>query len=398
MKRRLQITPLATVKTRRQEWMATDLVPFQVSTILAGRAGIGKSTLLAWFTAQATRGTFEGDAKGQPVAVALISGEDDLSTTLVPRLRAAGADMKLVFDMSSVITGSDDGTSWATLPTLADDLAALREALIETGARLLIIDPVLSIMDGDAHKAAEVRRNLDPLAALARELNLAVVLVAHFTKGAQNASDALSGSHAFRDVARSVLLLAKDEESGNRVLTVDKSNYGSRMPSLAFAIDTVTVTTDDGRTSEVGQARLIGESDVSVHELVRRDRDDLLGDTSSEVLAYVNLNPDGVNVKSVCDELDLPTDKARTYLARLVTAGRVQRLGRGVYGPNVTTHDTPTSVTTVTTVTSTQPFDTHITLITDMRVCPGCNEPSSEANAGTGYLHPSCPEPGTVAA
>ena len=72
---------------------------------------------------------------------------------------------------------------------------------------------------------ADVRRSLDPLAATAQELGIAIIGILHFNKGGGYASDKVSGSHAFRDTVRSLILVAKDDETGECVVTLDKSSY-----------------------------------------------------------------------------------------------------------------------------------------------------------------------------
>ncbi|MGE3192877.1 MAG: AAA family ATPase [Microbacteriaceae bacterium] len=366
MTRELMATPLALVEARRQEWAYQDLVPLGVPTILAGRGGIGKSTILAWLAAGLTRGEFPGDLYGRPASVGFISGEDDLATTLVPRLTAAGADMERVWDFSSVKTTTDEGDEWTGLPTIAEDLKSLKASLIEQGIHVLIIDPIVSLMSGDSIKASDVRRNLDPIAGLAGELGIAPILVMHFGKGQGNASDKVSGSHAFRDIARSVLLLAVDEETDQRILTVDKSNYSVKAPSLAFEVVSASVPTGNGDAAIVGRASLIGETTLTVHELVRRSDDANLGDLSSEILAYVNSSSTEVDAAAISEEFDIQKNQARVYLGRLVRSARIIRSGRGKYTRN--SDNAP--VTPVVSVASNYPNATA-----QQSICKGCGEP-----------------------
>jgi len=396
MTRELIATPLATVQPRRQEWAYQDLVPLGVPTILAGRGGIGKSTILAWLAAGLTRGEFAGDLNGEPTAVGFISGEDDLATTLVPRLTAAGANLELVWDLSSVKTTSEDGSEWTALPTIADDIAALKAKLIETGVRVLVIDPVISMMSGDTIKATDVRRNLDPIAGLAADLGIAPILVMHFGKGQGNASDKVSGSHAFRDIARSVLLLAVDEDTDQRILTVDKSNYSLRAPSLAFEVVSAAVDTPDGDVALVGRAALIGETSLTVHELVRRSEDASLGDLSSEILAFVNSAAREIDTSEVVEEFDLQRNQARVYLGRLAGSGRITRTGRGKYIRNA--ESTPvTPVASVATVALNHPNATHITdatpqqSATQLVTCFICGTGMRLVSPGQ-TSHPGCSE------
>jgi hypothetical protein len=394
--RELLVTPLVGIKTKRQLWAYKDIVPLNVATILAGTGGIGKSTILSWLTAGLTTGTLEGDFYGKPVSVGFISGEDDLSTTLVPRLQAAGANLDLIQDFSGVRSVDSNGNAWTGLPTIADDLQALKTALQEWGTKVLIIDPVMSIMSGDSIKASDVRRNLDPIAALASDLGIAPIMVMHFGKGQGNASDKVSGSHAFRDIARSVLLLAVDDETDQRILTVDKSNYSQRSASLAFTVESAEVPTDDGEIATVGRARLLGETTLTVHELVNREKDDSLGNDSGDILAFVNSSDADVTTLEVASEMDMTKDKARTYLNRLVNSERIQRAARGRY-----TRNTPiSSVSSVSSVSSNHPDSTHSTdstadtdgkgVLNASGTCPKCGLGSHPANERFSFVHPGC--------
>lgn len=395
--REMVVTDLSTIRTRRQQWAWDGFLPLGVPAAFAGRGGIGKSTIGAWIAAGLTRGTLPGDFYGLPVNVGFISGEDDPATTLVPRLIAAGADLSRVHDFSGVRTTDKEGNSYVGLPTIADDLALLKSALIANETRALFIDPVMSMMSGDSIKASDVRRNLDPVAALAAELNIAPIMVMHFGKGQGDASDKMSGSHAFRDVARSVLLLAVDEETDQRILTVDKSNYSNQSPSLAFSIESVDVATDDGETATLGLARLVGETALTVHELVRRSHDDALGDLSSDILAFIKSVDGKVSTADVADALDEPLDRVRTYLGRLARSERITRVGRGQYSRN----DGVPTVPTVLSVSFNHPNDTHSTHDTGgtpTKTCAVCGVDLHPSLLAAGiYVHPNCQELETTA-
>jgi hypothetical protein len=221
-------------------------------------------------------------------------------------------------------------------------------------------------------------------------------MVMHFGKGQGNASDKVSGSHAFRDIARSVLLLAVDDETEQRILTVDKSNYSQRSASLAFSVDSASVATDDGEIAVVGRAHLIGETLLTVHEIVNREKDDSLGTDSADILTFVNSSDADVTTQEVATAMDMTKDKARTYLNRLVNSERIQRSARGQYRRN-----TPaSSVPSVSSVSFNYPDDTLSTDSTSIHpdtdvskvngICPRCGNPSHWANASHDYVHPDC--------
>lgn len=394
--RTLLTTPLSAVQITRQRWIMRDLIPQGVITILAGQAGIAKSTVLAHYIAAATLGNTDGDYQGQPLPVAIIAGEDDLGAQLVPRLRAAGADLDLVTSIDGVRV-TIDGETWTAGANLTDDLAQIRETIKASGSKLLVIDPIISLMRGDSHRLEDVRSNLDPLHQLANDLGIAVVCVAHFNKGGGRAGDKVSGSHAFRDIARSLMVLAVDEQTDERILTVEKSNYSQARPSLAFTVDSVSVPTGAGESTTVGCARFLGPSDVTVQDLLDRDTSNL-SERSADLVEFVNGSDYPVTPTEVSEALGLDQAQARTYLARAVTAGRIKRVARGVFASlryterNAT--DTVTRVTTVATPAKSSPNATDATHVTVPAAVTTSvtNDPGYCASCGRTYHNGTCPK------
>lgn len=267
--RELLLTNASTIHSRRQKWLWQDRIPLGVVTIFAGRGGEGKSTFALHIGAEAIKGALPGDLHRKPTSFAIISHEDDWGTVMKPRLLAAGADVTAVFKVS--IKSTIDEITAETIPALPLDINLIRQAIVETGAKIILIDPITSTLSGDLHKVADVRRALDPLAALAQELEVAIIALMHFNKGTGNTSDKLSGSHAFRDMSRSVLLFATDDETGQRVVSVDKSNYSEeRGSSFAFNIVSVEVATDDGDITRVGAIEYLGDTDMNVSDIINR--------------------------------------------------------------------------------------------------------------------------------
>ncbi|WP_347757322.1 AAA family ATPase [Agrococcus sp. ProA11] len=358
-------TTLAHVPIERQKWAVRDQVPLGVITILAGTAGIAKSTILAWYVSGLTRGTLEGDYHGQPVNVAMIAGEDDLSKMLAPRLTVADANLSRVIAITGIRVQGEENRDWITSPTLAEDLAAIRDEIVSTGARVLIIDPIISLMHGDSHRLEDVRRNLDPLASMAAELEVAVICVMHFNKSAGQAGDKVSGSHGFRDIARSLMVLAVDDQTDNRILTIEKSNYSAVKPSLAFRVDSVDVPVGGGEFTTIGKAVCLGDSTLTVQDILNRDPRNL-GDRSTAVLEFVDNAPGAVTAQDVeADEaLSVPKGQGRVYLNRLADSGRISRATRGAFQSirNAEVTHTP-PVTSVTSVTNAAENDTHVTQV-----------------------------------
>lgn len=267
--RRARVEWATDIRPRRQEWLVEKRIPIGTVSALAGRGGVGKTSYALHWAAQLSNGTLPGKYYGQPRATLVWSGEDPWDTVLVPRLLAAGADLSKIGRLA-IDTVVDDTTSEVT-PRLPLDAGAIREAINDAGAALVIIDPIASTMSGDLHREADVRAAVDALARVAETTGAVVMYVRHFGKGGGNASDKMSGSHAFRDAARSVFLFAVDDQDDGRVIvTQDKGNYappGSE--SFAYRLENTTVDTDDG-PADVARVVDLGVCDVSVDDVINR--------------------------------------------------------------------------------------------------------------------------------
>ncbi|MFT4174074.1 MAG: AAA family ATPase [Rhodocyclaceae bacterium] len=219
------LTCAADVKERPIHWLWPGWLAQGKLTVLAGSAGAGKTNLALAFAAVVTRaGLWPDGAKASAVGNVIIwSGEDDQADTLKPRLMACGADLQRAF----FINGVSDNNGQAIAFDPARDISLLRQAVLDVGgAALLILDPLVSAVAGDMHKANDVRRGLQALVDFAEERNCAVLGISHFSKGSIGTTpqERVIGSQAFGALARTVLVAAKQEGEETRVLARAKSN------------------------------------------------------------------------------------------------------------------------------------------------------------------------------
>lgn len=195
------------------------------ATLIAGPGGTGKGTALAW-VAVATA------LQGHKVAMVL--PEDDPETAVRPRLDAAlraiaGTDepdfardvLSRIYDLTTSEDGSPftldaSGKSTGSLP-------ALRAFVDEHSIRCVIVDPILSCLEGSIASNIGARRVISPLQQLAKESG-AAVLLSHHTVGT-GARQKVAGSTGLTDAARLVYMLTPDKFNASiRVLAVSKSN------------------------------------------------------------------------------------------------------------------------------------------------------------------------------
>ncbi|MDH6237896.1 AAA family ATPase [Cryobacterium sp. CG_9.6] len=269
---RVVVQAASLIRSRRQRFLWENRLPIGTLTLFAGRGGVGKSTFAIWAAVEAQFGRLPGDFQDERSTVLYVSVEDDWETQMKPRLTAAGADMDSFYRLG--IEHTEDAQTGERIPNFPEDIPLIAQAIRDTKARLVILDPITSTIQGDDHKVQDVRAVLDPLARLASETDTVILGIMHFNKGAGHVSDKLSGSHAYRDAARSVILFAHDEDNDSVVLSQDKGNY-SRMEagSLAYRLVDTLVELDDGESAHVAQVEMLGATSVSVSEIINRPSD-----------------------------------------------------------------------------------------------------------------------------
>lgn len=237
------------VPARPVAWLWPGRVPLGKLTILDGDPGLGKSTLLLDLAARLTTARPMPDDPVDtqapapsshpltPSSILLISAEDAAADTVRPRLEAAGADLSRVFLWSHLPDALGGG-----LPELPRDVPWIDRLVGRFTPRLVLLDPLVAYLGRgvNPHSDQDVRRALAPLARLAEDRDLALVVVRHLAKrAARNPLYRGGGSIGLIGAARSGLLVARDPDdpsAARRILASLKSNLGPPPPSLAFRL------------------------------------------------------------------------------------------------------------------------------------------------------------------
>lgn len=185
------------------EWLWYPYIPAAKISVLQGDPGGGKSMMMLDIISKLTTGEPLPDGKRiKPINVIYQCSEDGIEDTILPRLERAGADCSRVAHIEEDLTSV----------TLDDDL--IRQMMVESDARLLVVDPFQAYL-GDSYLAnvIDMRRVLRKLSLWAKTNNCAVVLVGHLNKksGRKDLYRGL-GSVDIMALARSVLQVDKSEE------------------------------------------------------------------------------------------------------------------------------------------------------------------------------------------
>lgn len=301
-RRRVVLTPAAEIRPKRVRWLWEGRLALGTLALLAGREGLGKSTLGYWLAAGITRGDLPGEHAAQPRAVLVCATEDSWAHTIVPRLIAADADLARVYRVEVMADAVHVGLS------LPRDLEEVERAAERVQAGLLLLDPLMSRLDAslDSHRDHEVRLALEPLTGLADRAGLAVVGLIHHNKSASaDPLQLVMGSRAFSAVARSVHTVVPDpdDDTGTRRLFgTPKNNLGrTDLPTLGFTVVGHPVETDDG-TAWPGRVEWGTDSAVSITEAMRRAASDSQAGGHSAVTEAADWLTDWLAGKGGSDE------------------------------------------------------------------------------------------------
>jgi hypothetical protein len=251
-------------------WEYADKGRIQLGTLalFAGRPGAGKSTAARWFAAAFSTGTLAGHWVGKPQNIAYIApAEESVKYIVKPGLRAAGADLGRIYFPEVQRDGRQ-----VRLLSIADE-EQLTAQLKAHGITVVIVDPLMDTIAAgvDINRNNEVRAVVEPWSRMAEKIDGIVLGVAHLKKATNG--DVVAGinaSSAFGEVARAVFGFAKDPETdGDRIMSQAKNSTGEEDLAVTYRIESQTVTTDSGKSADVGRFVITGDSDRSVGDVLR---------------------------------------------------------------------------------------------------------------------------------
>jgi hypothetical protein len=243
---------LANVAPRTVEWLWQPYIPARMLSMLSGDPGAGKSYLALAVAAELSRGRLQDGRSVEPASTLYLTCENPIAECIRPRFDLLGGDPHRLHILPGTIFEADGEQQRGTVSL--SDVEVLEEAILETGARLVIVDPIQSYFGAhvDLHRSNETRPVLDRLAKLAETLGCSFLFLRHLSK--QSGGKAIHrglGSIDLTGAVRSEMLagsLPDDPEA--RALVHVKSNVGPYGRTLGFRID------KEGRFSWTGDSTI----------------------------------------------------------------------------------------------------------------------------------------------
>jgi RecA-family ATPase len=207
---------------KRIQWLWTDRIPMGEVTLIAGRGGTGKSTMLSRLAADITNGTLPGEFQGMPCSVLYVVNEDSIEYTVGPRMIAAGADLDLVYYLA--VPG---GT--LVLPRDCDRIAARAQ---EVNAACIMLDPLSANLGAKKNDQDQMRTDMQAIRKMCEGVHISAIGLAHTKKAmTNNLMDAILGSTELGNVCRSAMGVMADDR--NQVLASCRRKIEPRRLDIA---------------------------------------------------------------------------------------------------------------------------------------------------------------------
>lgn len=324
------ITPAAWKGTEpeQQRWLAAARVPSGDLTIMSGNGGSGKTEIITQLLVYVAAGlpdwlgcTIEA---GPALFLSCEEPEHNIRDRVERICKHRCIDpyklpgLHLLFpDLEStwLVHANKDGR--LSRAPLLDWLEAW---IVEHKPRLVVIDNVAAVFDGEAIARRQVRAFLAMLRKIAREHDAAIVLLDHPSVRGMADGSGTANSVDWRNSVRSMLHLSDPEKDDPdaRALTVTKSNYGRTGEKVTLRWAGLTFTT--AMAGEASPQR--AAADRNVEEVFLRLLDKRIAqgrpvhakNAKGSAPTEFALDPDAEGVKA---------DGFRFAMERLMTAGKI---------------------------------------------------------------------------
>jgi len=272
----------ATVTPKPISWLWPERYPLGKLALNAGKPDCGKSLLTLDLAARVTTGSDWPDGAKNTLgsrSVLMAVAEDDLEDTVVPRLKAAGADLTKIHFIDKVRIqdfaaerDEDMGPQTRALQ-LAADVNKLKKAIeANPDVVLVIVDTITSFFgDINANADKDVRPVMDALTEAFRDCQATFLAIVHHNK--KNDADAIQrilGASSLPGSVRVAYSFSRNpDDKSEFFMARAKGNLTKNHGGMKYTIDEKEVA--PGITAPY--IKWMEEIEESANEIAERDRD-----------------------------------------------------------------------------------------------------------------------------
>jgi hypothetical protein len=311
------------------EWLIPGYLPMK-PTLITGKAGSKKSWMAAHLAALASRGgkAWTGDevARG---GVVMVTPEDDPSDTMAGRLKALGADMTNILDLTKIKVNevSLADTTTTTTFSLPRDFARLQQAIRYVSATLIVLDPIMSITGKTGNDEANCRdKIINPLTQMCDEMGVCCLMINHIRKGTyneKNVETAIMGS--FHNACRLSYIAQKDSaREGVSIIKQFKNNLGPESPPIEYRLVS-------GLNGKVDITFLKENEQDRVAKLTGTDKSAL----QKAIITLIYTKGYPITPSGVAQLLDVNASTVRVEMRRMLDRKQLRMTSYGNYEVNV---------------------------------------------------------------
>jgi RecA-family ATPase len=322
------------VRPHQQAFLASARIPCGDLTILTGNGGSGKTEIAMQLLVYLAAGLADWLGCTIESGLALFLSCEEPEHNIRDRVericKHRGIDPDLLTDLHLVFPELD--ATW--LAHVGKDgrltKAPLMDWLVtwirQHRPRLVVIDSIAAVFDGDAIARRQVRGFLAMLRKIAREHDVAIVLLDHPSVRGMADGTGTANSVDWRNSVRSMLHLSDPDKDDPdvRTLGVTKSNYGRTGEKVTLRWNGLTFTT--ATTGEASPYRAAADRDVD--ELFLR----LLDKRNAQGRPVRPSTGRGSAPAELADDPDANGVKVpafRAAMERLFTAGKIKTMETG---------------------------------------------------------------------
>jgi putative DNA primase/helicase len=333
----LVIIRASELQERPVDWLWKGFFGRGMLNLLASAPKSGKSTLMADIAARVTMGSLwphglefpsqpmESAPKGD---VLFVCYEDDIERTVIPRLKAAGADLERITFVKGVkrLRGKRETVEGIDL---AEHFPQIEELVRRTRPVLVIIDPVMSGFGAgrDTNADNEVRAVLGPYVGLAEETRTAFVFVTHTNKRADaSALDSAIGSRAFTGLCRAALAVERFKlPDGTRRSVLLQSGVNLAAPRNGIVFEIKSRDANEARAYVEYVEEYEGDADEFRAEQRKQARQKVQGETETRQGAANDAMLEAVKSHFWIPSIELNEElKVLGHSARLIARARTE--------------------------------------------------------------------------